>query len=125
MDNQTLGQWGEQLAQRYLKDRCYTIVATNWRYHRMGELDVVALTPDGQTLVCLEVKTGKHGASVSAVEQLTWVKKNRLAKLAQAFVQTHPQFAMLPVKIDALAITRQQGKGHIRHYHHIVQDWSP
>lgn len=51
-----LGKWGEELAAQYLREQGYTILDRDWRLgHR--DLDIVARTPDGTTVVFVEVKT--------------------------------------------------------------------
>ena len=51
-----LGKWGEELAAQHLREQGYTILDRDWRLgHR--DLDIVARTPDGTTVVFVEVKT--------------------------------------------------------------------
>ena len=51
-----LGKWGEETATQLLRDKGYTIVDRDWRSgHR--DIDIIARTPDGATLVFVEVKT--------------------------------------------------------------------
>ena len=52
--NSSLGKKGESLAVKYLKERGYTIVETNFRYER-AEIDVIA--KEKNVLVFVEVKT--------------------------------------------------------------------
>jgi len=47
------GRDGERIAQRYLRSRGYTILATNYRWER-AEVDIIA--KDGEVLVFCEVK---------------------------------------------------------------------
>ncbi len=63
------GKIGENLAVKFLKDKGYEILETNWRFRR-SEVDIVA--KDGPILVFVEVKTrsydyfGKPESFVSA-----------------------------------------------------------
>lgn len=51
-----VGKWGEELASAYLQSKGYAIVQRNWHSgHR--DIDIIAVTPDGQTTVFVEVKT--------------------------------------------------------------------
>lgn len=51
-----LGKWGEEMAAQHLREQGYTILDRDWRLgHR--DLDIVARTPDGTTVVFVEVKT--------------------------------------------------------------------
>lgn len=51
-----LGKWGEQYAADYLQDNGYEILDRDWRIgHR--DIDIIARTNDGTTIVFVEVKT--------------------------------------------------------------------
>lgn len=55
-EHNDLGKWGEDEAALYLEDEGYTIIDRDWRLGRR-DLDILAYTPDGNTLVVVEVKT--------------------------------------------------------------------
>ena len=48
------GEWGEQLAARFLEDKGLRILERNWRFSR-AEIDLIA--EEGEVLVFVEVKT--------------------------------------------------------------------
>ncbi len=60
-----LGQYGEQLAARYLTDAGYVILDRNWRC-RSGELDLVA--QQGRITVICEVRTRRGHRAGSGLE---------------------------------------------------------
>ena len=80
------GRWGEDLACGYLQRHGYTIVARNVRT-RWGEIDCVAR--QGRDLYIVEIKTRRHTAAGSALEQLTYYKQRRLMRLAQFYCLRH------------------------------------
>lgn len=53
--NKKTGHLGEEIACKYLQTIGYRILAKNYRYSRMAEIDVVA--KDGSDIVFVEVKT--------------------------------------------------------------------
>ena len=59
-EHNDLGKWGEDEAVFYLEDKGYTIIDRDWRLGRR-DLDILAYTPDGSTLVVVEVKTRTGG----------------------------------------------------------------
>ena len=80
-----LGKWGEQQAAEYLQHKGYRICHRNWRLgHR--DLDITALTPDGDTLVIVEVKTRSHTEYVEPEESVDWRKMRNLAIAANAYI---------------------------------------
>lgn len=51
-----IGKWGEELAAKYLHGQGYIIRERNWQVgHR--DIDIIAVTADGMTVVFVEVKT--------------------------------------------------------------------
>ena len=55
-EHNDLGKWGEDEAVLYLEDEGYAILERDWKIGRR-DLDIVAVSPDGATLVIVEVKT--------------------------------------------------------------------
>src|SRR5881396_2784363 len=62
-----LGERGENLAARELRNKGYRIIARNFKCV-MGEIDIVAR--DGKTLVFVEVKTRASDDAVTPEEQI-------------------------------------------------------
>ena len=48
------GKQGEIAAKKYLEEKGYEVLETNWRFHHY-ELDIIAT--DGEELIVVEVKT--------------------------------------------------------------------
>ncbi len=85
--NVRLGEWGERQARLHLEAGGYGIVATNFRC-RSGEMDIVAR--QGEELVFVEVKTRRGDAFGGAEESISPAKAERLAAVAEEFLQSRP-----------------------------------
>lgn len=105
--NLLLGARGEDLAAEYLGGQGYTIIARNWRFGRLGELDIVAA--DGQTLVAIEVKTRSSNTHGTALEAITPLKAQRLRTLLYHWLRNH-HANFFAVRIDAIGITLKLGE---------------
>jgi putative endonuclease len=82
-----LGRAGEEAAlQVYLRNG-FRLIARNWRCG-LGELDLVVRR--GRLLVFCEVKTRSTSAVGAGYEAVTWSKRRRLRRLAEAFVSRTP-----------------------------------
>ena len=79
-----VGKQGEKLAERYLIQQNYTIIARNWRYKR-AELDLIVHSPEGE-LVFVEVKTRSTTAFGLPGAQISLQKIALLADAANAFM---------------------------------------
>jgi putative endonuclease len=80
---QRLGQWGEDLAVRYLERLGCTVVARNWRC-QAGEVDLVVR--EGAWLAFVEVRTRRPSAYGSPEESITRDKLNHMLAVAQTYV---------------------------------------
>lgn len=76
-----IGRAGERAAAKYLKSKHYKILSRNLR-SRVGEIDILALDPDNQTIVLVEVKSGRESSSSIPEHRVTPAKQRKLVSLA-------------------------------------------
>jgi putative endonuclease len=108
---QVLGRRGEDAAVQWYCDRGYQVLSRNWRC-REGEIDLVVMDPEGDTVVICEVKTRLTDRFGSPFEAVTASKQRRLRQLAGRWLaQPRPPGSMRPavVRFDVVAVT---GDGH-------------
>lgn len=108
-----LGRRGEDIATAWLKENGYSILERN-REVSDDEADVIALDPDGCTIVIVEIKTRK--ASETAPESaMTRTKQFRLSRLAARLQRSTP-YRDRPMRFDVIAVTvPAQGEPVVRH----------
>jgi putative endonuclease len=102
VSRRALGDSGERLAGRILRDAGYVLLERQWRV-RGGEIDLIAL--DGEVLVFCEVKTRRGAARGTAEEAVDAAKANRLLDLGAQYVEEHPEHAERFWRVDLIAIT--------------------
>ncbi|MFH1597819.1 MAG: YraN family protein [Patescibacteria group bacterium] len=98
---QNLGDWGEQLAVKYLAKLGYRILNRKWRV-REGEIDLIAL--EGNTLVFIEVKTRRSHLFGLAVESITPGKQMKMIKSIQKYLAQHINAKKRQIRIDVILI---------------------
>ena len=98
--HRSLGQWGEEVAARYLSGRGWQILGRNCRFGH-GELDLVAL--DAGVIVFVEVKTRRSTRFGQAHEAVHGRKAQRLWALGEAWLCEHGLHGH-PCRFDVLAI---------------------
>lgn len=109
-----LGQQGERVAAQWLKRRGYRILQRNMSVGD-DEADLIALDPDGRTIVIVEVKTRRSETPLPEFS-INRTKQYRMARLA-ARLQQRAEYANCPFRFDAIAIVWPQGATpDIRHH---------
>jgi putative endonuclease len=116
---QSLGAYGEELAAKYLMEKGYTIVATNW-HCRYGEIDIIGKNDAGWVFV--EVKTRRNPKTENAFEGVTPQKQEKLVKAVQMYISKHNLDEVL-WRVDIIAIALPpHGKPIIEHVENAL-DW--
>lgn len=100
-----LGDRGENVAARYLRNNGYSIIVRNFRCE-MGEIDIVA--KQGKVLVFVEVKTRAYD-DPTPEEQVNDVKQHQITKAAKFYLSRYgtPQ---PPARFDVVAIVWPTGR---------------
>ena len=104
MDKQSLGQFGEEQAARYLRRRFYTILERNYRC-RFGEIDLIARR--GGFLVFAEVKLRRDDSHGEAREFVTARKQQRVLAAAELWLSQH-ETALQP-RFDVIEVYAPRG----------------
>jgi len=121
-EKKDLGDLGEKIAKKYLEEKGYKILDKNFRYSKLGELDIIA--QKGDDIIFFEVKTRIKTGSTDYLpeDNITYGKQKKLIKLSQIYLSKHKLFDK-PWQIDILAIeTFRDGSYDIRHIENAVGD---
>jgi putative endonuclease len=112
-----LGRTGEELAAEHFSRLGYRVVARNHRT-RWGELDLVLVDEEEDTIVFCEVKTRRLGAG-DPFENLHETKRKQVRTMAAAWLNDttdRPRFAEL--RFDAVGVTLDN-RGHLVRLDHL------
>ena len=96
----SVGEQGEMLAQAYLQEKGYTIIANNW-HCQFGEIDIVA--EKQKTLVFVEVKTRSGTQVQQAFAAITESKREKLIASAYLYLDAFAPNAN-DWRIDVVAV---------------------
>ena len=83
--NKILGNFGEDAACNYLKNKGYTIVKRNFRC-RMGEIDIIAKIEN--CLIFIEVKTRKSSEFGEPSEAVDFRKIEKIKRVIEFYLST-------------------------------------
>lgn len=110
------GAAGEILAARFLREKGYTILASNYRC-RFGEMDIIAA--DGSYIAFVEVKTRRRDGMYSPREAVTAAKRRRLIHTAALYLAQHP--SALQPRFDVIeVVTAPQAPLQAEEINHIL-----
>lgn len=108
-----LGKEGEGEAKKYLLEKGYSILHTNWRYRR-NELDIIAI--QNEELVIVEVKTRSANCLQLPQEAVDSAKIKRIVAATDAYVR---KFNIeLPVRFDVITVLKSEAGYQIEHIDH-------
>lgn len=122
-EHNEVGKWGEAFAADYLRQQGYVILERDWRSgpsHR--DIDIICKSPDGRTVVFVEVKT-RSAEQLRDPEEAVNVRKMRHIGLAadcyvkQCHVVEHLRF-------DIITIVGRKGGADIQ-LHHLQDAFNP
>ena len=110
------GALGEIMADRFLRDKGYTIQSSNFRC-RMGESDIIAT--DKRYVAFVEVKTRKEDARYLPREAVTITKQRKLLQTAALYLSRFP--TALQPRFDVIeVVTANDDTKRIIEINHII-----
>jgi putative endonuclease len=105
-DTHSRGVIGEAIAVHHLQLLGMRILEKNYRYGKMGEIDVVAM--DGDTLVFCEVKLRRNDEFGPPQAAITPEKQRKIRRLAEAYLFQH-NIGQHACRFDVVCIRRKGG----------------
>lgn len=119
-EHNELGVWGEDEAALYLEGEGYVIIDRDWKIGKR-DLDILALSPDGKTLVVVEVKTRSGDDYQRPEEAVDGRKMRNLAIAVNAYVKEHQVEKEL--RFDIISVV---GVGHqVKCLEHLKDAFNP
>jgi len=108
--NEKIGKLGEKLAVKYLKQKKYKIVETNFQNCKgiqLGEIDIIAKEKNNHgvwEIVFVEVKSRMANASdIQPESSINWRKLQKLQKISQIYIDKNDLWNY-EYRFDAIAI---------------------
>lgn len=109
-DKKTLGKIGEELAVKFLRNKGFRILNTNWTYQHK-EIDIIA--EDDDFLIMVEVKTRNISFVESPEEMITMRKQKTLIDAAEAYIMIHD--IEKETRFDVIIVVFENQKPTIEH----------
>lgn len=128
MDTKEVGNFGERIAENYLKKKRYQILDKNYSFRipgdlQKGEIDIVAKKSDIISFIEVKTLTGNSRGGVSGIlpeEKVNFAKQRKLIKMAESWLLKNKIPLNSKWQIDILAIEISGGKVKISHFENAI-----
>ena len=124
MDTKKVGNFGERIAEKYLRDKGYQILDRNYFFKSFrgplrGEIDIIA--QKNGIISFIEVKTLRNPAEViSPEEKVNFSKQRKLRKTAESWLMGKRIPLNSKWQIDVISIRIEKGKAKINHFENAI-----
>lgn len=108
----SLGKQGELLAKKYLVNKQYTILETNYKFQNF-ELDIIALKDE--VLIFAEVKTRSTDTFGFPAEAVGKTKEAHITKASEGFIISNEKLVYTDIRFDIISIIITSNKTSINH----------
>lgn len=96
------GKKGENIAAEHLEKQGMAIIEKNWRFSRLGEIDIIA--KDGDALVFIEVKARSSLNYGHPLEAISPDKIATIHKLAEIYLNKNTYTDYKNIRFDIIGI---------------------
>ena len=127
MNRKRLGNFGEKIAENYLRKRGYQILDRNYSFRipgnpKSGEIDIIA--QKNGIINFIEVKTLKEERgrtlSISPEEKVDFGKQRKLRKTAESWLMKKRIPLNTKWQIDVIAIELKNKKAKVSHFENAI-----
>lgn len=123
LSHKDVGNFGENIARKYLLGSGYEIIDTN---RDIGRFEVDIIAHDGKTndLVFVEVKTSKNNyekSTYNPIQRVDWVKIKRIQHMAQRYItkSIKGDYPSWRIDIVGVVINPVLKKARVQHFKNI------
>ncbi|MBZ0200114.1 MAG: YraN family protein [Ignavibacteriaceae bacterium] len=116
----TTGDESEDIAVDYLQNNGYEIIERNYRFGKIGEIDIVAKDPQDGCTVFVEVKSRKTTYYGTPEEAITKNKQKQMRKMGKLYIYDKGYDELL-CRFDVVTVlTGDDNNPIINHYKNVI-----
>lgn len=97
-----IGATGEELAAEYLMKKGWKILDKNWRFGKIGEIDLIFLYEEQLIFVEVKSRTSVYGGY--GEDNVTEEKLETIAELMDLYIQENPDLENLALRLDLMIV---------------------
>jgi putative endonuclease len=111
LTTKTIGAFGEQEVYSLLQKEGYHVLERNFRFSRMGEIDIIAY--EGDTLCFIEVKSRKSTKFGTPAEAVHCKKIDKIRCIAQVYLK-QKKIYNIPIRFDVVEVFLNKEKDSLK-----------
>ena len=111
-NNKSVGKYGEQIAVKYLFDKDFEIVETNYRKGSFGEIDIIAKKDEALYFVEVKTQTGNYFPPELKVDDY---KMKQIARIAEEYI-FEKEIEGVDVKFSVISVLLKEKSEKIKFY---------
>ena len=110
----SLGQHGEKLALKHLRQKGYGLLTKNYKFMR-AEIDLVCCDEQNKVLVFAEVKTRTSKNFGEPEDAVSSLKQNQILKAAEGFLSQNEKYENYEKRFDIISVYIDGNRTEITH----------
>lgn len=114
-----LGKEGELEAKKYLENKGYKIIATNWR-HRFNKAEIDIIATINEIVVIVEVKTRSFNSIEEPEDAVNYKKQQLLIKITDLYAQENN--VQNEFRFDIISLLKIANQWKINHIEDAFED---
>jgi putative endonuclease len=118
-EHNDIGKEGELEAKKYLKEKGYKILATNWR-HRFNKAEIDIIAKKNEMVVMIEVKTRTTNTIEQPEDAVNNKKQKLLFKIADLYAQE--KNVKEEIQFDIISLLKIGNQWKINHIENAFED---
>ena len=115
-ERHVIGKYGEDVAERYLKQKGYNIIERNFEC-RQGELDIIA--ENREYIIFIEVKTRSNLLYGKPIDAVKGKKQEHMYKVAKYYLHIHG-LEKRYIRFDVVEVYVEKGVAKVNHIRQII-----
>lgn len=109
-----LGDYGESLAKKYLKEKGLKFIVNNFKFYKK-EIDLIFCDKKNKIIIFVEVKTRTGRAFGEPEEAVNRFKQNNIRQGARGFLMKNREYEDYDIRYDTVSVFMGNEKPEITH----------
>jgi putative endonuclease len=98
-----IGDYGEELAKKYLKEKNLKFVKSNYQFYKK-EIDLIFCDRKNRIIIFVEVKTRSSKDFGEPENAINYFKQKNVRQAATGFLKNYPEYDEYDIRFDSVSV---------------------